>query len=144
MARMEHIVFCVSSEVFINFEDRGGLMGFELLPVEDGDEDIYDMFSITSPLRWTPMKFKDESFDEYYYDPTDVDTEAQGYLALVNHLFNAIEPSENDNKIVENVVYELSSAPLIETHVLATSSWHRVIHEEIDPMYLRPYLGNRT
>src|SRR5687768_68384 len=60
---------------------------------------------------------------------------AQGYPALVNHLSNAIKSSEIDNRIVGNVVSELSSAPLIETHVLATSSWHRVIHEEIDPMY---------
>src|SRR5687768_5098195 len=67
--------FCVSSEVFINFEDRGGLMGFELLPVEDGDEDIYDMFTITSPMRWTPRKYKDESFDGYFYDPTNVTEE---------------------------------------------------------------------
>ena len=118
-------------------------MGFELLPVEDGDEDIYDIFTITSPLRWTPRKFKDESFDGYFYDPTDVDGEAQGYPALVNHLSKAIEPSEIDKRKAENVVSELASAPMVETHVLATSSWHRVIHEEIDPMYLRPYLGNR-
>src|SRR5687768_6357312 len=118
-------------------------MGFELLLVEDGDEDIYDIFTITSPLRWTPRKFKDESFDGYFYDPTDVDGEAQGYLALVTHLSKAIEPSEIDNRKVENVVSEFASAPMVETHVLATSSWHRVIHEEIDPMYLRPYLGNR-
>src|SRR5688572_19982130 len=117
-------------------------MSFELLPVEDGDEDIYDIFTITSPLRWTPRKFKDESFDGYFYDPTDFDGEAQGYPALVNHMSKAIEPSEIDNRIVEIVVSELASAPLVETHVLATSSWHKVIHEEIDSMYLRLYLEN--
>jgi hypothetical protein len=71
--------FCVSSEVFVDFEDRGGLMGFELLPYEEGDEDRYDVNTITSPLRWTPRKFKDEPFDGYFYDPTDVEDEAQGY-----------------------------------------------------------------
>ena len=49
--------FHVSSCVFINFEDRGGLIGFEILPIEDGDETRYDVFTITSPLRWTPHKF---------------------------------------------------------------------------------------
>src|SRR5687768_2553687 len=135
--------FCVSSEVYINFEDRGGLVGFELLPVENGDEDIYDMFTITSPLRWTPRKYKDESFDRYFYDPTDATEEPQGYPALVSHLSQEIEPSEIDQKTVENVVFEFASAPLVETQVLATTSWHRVIHEEIDPMHLRPYFGHR-
>ena len=49
--------FCVSSEVFVDFEDRGGLLGFELLPFEEGDEDRYDVLTITGPLRWTPRKF---------------------------------------------------------------------------------------
>ncbi|HYX14539.1 MAG TPA: hypothetical protein VE944_09245, partial [Nostoc sp.] len=135
--------FCVNSEVFIDFEDRGGLMGFELLPVEDGDEDKFDVITITSPLRWTPRKFKDEPFDGYFYDPTDVHEEAQGYPALVNHLSQEIAPGDIDLKVVEKVVSEISSAPMIETQVLATTSWHRVIHEEIDPMYIRPFLGYR-
>src|SRR5688500_12097739 len=118
-------------------------MQFELLPVEDGDEDIYDMFTITSPLRWTPRKYKDESFDGYFYDPTDATEEPQGYPALVNHFSYEIEPSDIEQKTVDNVVSELASAPLVETQVLATTSWHRVIHEEIDPMHLRPYFGHR-
>ena len=34
-----------------------------------------------------------------------------------------------------------SKEPMIETQVFATSTWHRVIHQNIDPMHLRPYLG---
>ena len=66
-----------------------------------------------------------------------------GYPALVNHSSQDIAPSEINDKIVENVVSENSSAILIETQVLATTSWHRVVHEDIDPMHLRPYLGWR-
>ena len=50
-------LFQLSADVHINFEDKGGLMGFQLLPIEPGDEDIYDVFTITSPLKWTPHKF---------------------------------------------------------------------------------------
>src|SRR5687767_4121920 len=32
---------------------------------------------------------------------------------------------------------------MMETQVYATSTWHRVIHQNIDPMHLRPYLGWR-
>ena len=33
--------------------------------------------------------------------------------------------------------------PMVETQILATSTWHRVIHQDIDPRLLRPYLGWR-
>ena len=49
--------FEVSPWVFINFEDRGGLMGMEILPYEEGDEDRYDTFTITSPKPWKPHRF---------------------------------------------------------------------------------------
>ena len=36
-----------------------------------------------------------------------------------------------------------SNIPLMDTHIYATRVWHRVIHREIDPRQLRPYLGWR-
>lgn len=33
-------LFQLSADVYINFEDKGGLMGFQLLHIEPGDEDI--------------------------------------------------------------------------------------------------------
>ena len=39
-------LFQVSADVSIKFEDKGGLLGFELLPIEDGDEEIYEMFEM--------------------------------------------------------------------------------------------------
>lgn len=50
----------------------GGLMGFELLPIEDGDENRYDVFTITSPGRWTYQKSANEIPSEpAFYDPND-------------------------------------------------------------------------
>ena len=94
---------------------------FKLLDIEDGDEERFDIITITSSLRWTPRKFKDETFDGYFYDPTDVDGKAQGYSALVNHLSQEITPSDVDEKSIKKVVSDISSASLIETQVLATT-----------------------
>ena len=64
--------FHLNSWVYIDFEDRGGLMGFEILPIEDDDLMKYDIITITSPNRWTPYKFVNEVIkDNYYYDPRD-------------------------------------------------------------------------
>src|SRR6476620_3322109 len=54
--------FEINSWVHIDFEDRGGLMGFEILPIEDGDEDKYETFTITSPERWNPHKFQNATY----------------------------------------------------------------------------------
>src|SRR5687768_18524090 len=48
--------FHISQDLHIDFEDRGGLMGFEILPIEDGDEEIFEIFTITVPVRWTPQR----------------------------------------------------------------------------------------
>ena len=61
-------------------------MGFELLPIEPGDEEIYEMFTITSPLRWTPQKFATKNHDPCYYDPSDAVANITGYPAVLNHI----------------------------------------------------------
>ena len=40
--------FEVNSLVIIESEDRGGLVGFEILPIEERDEDRYDIITITN------------------------------------------------------------------------------------------------
>ena len=50
--------FYLNEVVSIPFEDRGGLMGFEILPYEEGDKERYDVFDITSPEKWTPQRFR--------------------------------------------------------------------------------------
>ena len=46
--------FQLNQSSYINFEDRGGLMSFEILPIEEGDEKRYDIITITSPIIWMP------------------------------------------------------------------------------------------
>ncbi len=47
--------------ICIPFEDRGGLMGCKILPIEDGDVDKvdpkYDIIELTSSQKWIPAQF---------------------------------------------------------------------------------------
>ena len=73
-------------------------MGFELLPIEDGDEEIYEMFTITSPLKWTPHKFAKQSDDPCSNDPFNAITNVTGYPAVLNHLALKLDTlRENDS-----------------------------------------------
>lgn len=119
----------------------GGLMGFELLPIEVGDEDRYDVITIISPSKWTPQKFVGESPQELmFYDPSDeIPVEAEGYPASVNHTSQIDTSAEDEDETGVVGPYQ----PLCETQVFATTKWHRAIHHEIDPECLRPYLGWR-
>ena len=48
--------------IHIPFVDRGGIMGFEMLPIEEGDIDKLnpklDIFELTSPHKWLPAQFR--------------------------------------------------------------------------------------
>jgi hypothetical protein len=47
----------LSEDVYLPFVDRGGIMGFEILPWEEGDENIYAIFEITGNTPWKPRQF---------------------------------------------------------------------------------------
>ena len=51
----------LSENVYLPFVDRGGIMGFEILPWEEGDENIYDIFNITSDTPWKPRQFRSDT-----------------------------------------------------------------------------------
>ena len=51
----------VSPDVYVPFVDRGGLMGFEVLPWKNGDEERYEVFTITSEARWTPRRYLEDA-----------------------------------------------------------------------------------
>ena len=116
-------------------------MGFEILPIDNGGENVYDVFTITSPDKWIPHRFVNTKEEEHYYDPSD-DTQLnfldkqEGYPAYVNHLTQG-------NFTVIKTCFNLCdvTTPLIDTHIHATSTWHCVIYQEIDPpRHLGPYL----
>ena len=114
-------------------------MGFEILPIEKGDIDKYNIITITAPERWIPQRFaKPIEHQPTFYDPTD---ETNAYPAMVAHLQIPHE------EMVDATDHTLSTMqddqPLLDTHVLATASWHKVIYQDIDPRSLRPYLGWR-
>jgi hypothetical protein len=54
----------LSRLLHVPFEDRGGIMGFEILPITDQDmhngEPIYDVFEITSSQIWKPARYRTE------------------------------------------------------------------------------------
>ena len=58
--------FELSSLLHIPFEDRGGIMGFEILPItkddfDDNGQPLYEVFTISGEKKWTPRKFTKES-----------------------------------------------------------------------------------
>ncbi len=139
----------VSDVVRCPLVDRGGLMGVQLYLVEDGDEELYDIFNITSDHPWIPRSFQDslqaltvESTDNpvhhlicptivtnpktQYYDPTDNDLPTYGMpIKLV------LDETATLNEELEH------------KHVMTLKAWHRVIHNELKPEDLQPYLGFR-
>ena len=52
----------LSDLLHVPFEDRGGIMGFEILPISHDDVDEidpkYDIFEITADRPWKPMRFR--------------------------------------------------------------------------------------
>ena len=137
-----------SSEVRCPLTDRGGLMGLKLYPFEEGDEDKYEIFTLTSDDPWRPRAFQDgnkaymakkrptkiaqnvqiEGNDLTYYDPSDNDEPIYG--------------TEVDLTLDEKALSVMTEEGS-EAHILATKAWHRVIHKDLDPSYLQPYLGYR-
>jgi hypothetical protein len=120
-------------------------MRFEILPVEPGDEDKYEVITITSPTKWAPHAFvKLNNDDLYTYNPSDYDStlEVSDYPAALNHLTHADQDSgETSGEEEFNILDE--SIPILDTQICATATWHRAISKEIDPQLLRPYLGYR-
>ena len=47
-------------------------MGFEILPWNDGDEDHFEVFTITSDARWTPRRYLENEQDPHRMKPNDI------------------------------------------------------------------------
>ena len=104
----------LSEYIHVPFVDRGGLLGCEILPWTEGDEDIYDVFEITRDLPWKPRQFRDDEEDPvitstnvatidsepapgvydyiipeptdelYFFDPEDVERTTIGHAATMS------------------------------------------------------------
>ena len=116
-------------------------MEFELLPIEPDDESKYDVITITSPERWTPHKFTRPPDDTYTYDPADsAIAPTSDYPSALNHVaikmdnFEANDPSiDHPVCLSDQLCMTDVTQPLVESQILATAPWHRVIHKDIDP-----------
>lgn len=145
--------FLVNSHVHINFKglEGGGLMGIKILPIDKEDQDLYDVITITSTERWRPHRFAQTDPKPYYYDPNDQDNQNEAsYPAMVNHLQTPLEvgldtgeDSLNNMSEEDSMTTMCDYQPFVETQVLATATWHKIIYQEIDLRILRPYLGWR-
>ena len=49
----------LSDHVYVPFFDRGGVLGYEILPWKEGDEYVYDVYNITRDTPWKPHQFCD-------------------------------------------------------------------------------------
>src|SRR5688572_16993691 len=110
-------------------------MRFELLPIEPRDKDIYETFTITSPLKWTPHKFVTKTDDPCYYDSTDAVADVTDYPTVLTHLaLKSDTLGENDypdDQECHNDRFDMTdmTLPIMELHVLATATWHRVTYK---------------
>ena len=190
--------FYVSDDVQVPLLDRGGLMGAEILPYEDGDDEKYEIFDITQDHIWKPKLFKvnnssvkpssntcersnhaTEEEDEFStmpplmdrtgqlvsYDPSDDDIPEIGEpLALQTPI--TLESTFGTDDL-DTLLNDMTYAQLVgnddynpekfgvmmdevekfskekSTTAFLMKSWHRVIHKDIDPEKIRPYLGYR-
>src|SRR5438046_390047 len=106
-------------------------MGFELFPIEDGDEDKYDIITITRSGKWNPQKILVEgSQNSMPYEPTDEEFQlSEKHLVAANHMFQ--EDLESSAGSMIKVVDPYVS--MIETQVLAASAYRRSLLKELDP-----------
>ena len=64
-------------------------MGFELLLIEDGDKDRYEVFTITSPDKWNPQQsLVEASPDSTPYGSTNEDFKlSEEHVVMTKHMF---------------------------------------------------------
>ena len=110
----------LNSDVHIPFVDRGALMGFELLPISWDDIDEvdpkFDMFEITSPERWIPMRYREsEGENDEFEDAVErsvdvVDTTNESEHVAVKDDSDKVEvfvTEEQEQEVVKSVDSEV-------------------------------------
>ncbi len=120
----------------IPFEDRGGTMGFELLPIESADFDKYETITITcGKTPWNPNQFREAKF-----------THASMTETVPTQSTVAPDPPIGTNMAMDCIPYvSTDDISRVDTliHAHRTVSWHRIDHKLIDPKLIQPYLGFR-
>jgi len=107
----------------VPFEDRGGLMGFEVLPYEEGDEMKMEIHTITSNIQWVPSRYREVN---------SVHLEAE-----CNDL---IRPLTKEETGFDKVFY-INSLKNEETVNANTVACHWTNFLKINSKMIQPYLG---
>ena len=161
----------LSEVVHIPFLDRGGIMGFEMLPIEESDLDVidpkYDVFELTSTNKWRPSKFKIntgitlhttnewDTLMSQMEEPT-TDEKANSFLTdSVDDFLNQLSVEELTGRGANELCDTELQAQVLTTQLQfgesqtakafhsAVKPWHRVMYSDVDPYKLRPFLGFR-
>src|SRR5687768_16207207 len=85
----------VSDIVKCPLVDRGGLMALVLYPVEDGDEDKYEIFDVTSDSPWTPRHYM-YNVQAYQVTTPTTSTSIVQDIPFVSTKTNFLDPVDNE------------------------------------------------
>ena len=125
------------------FEDRGGLMGLEILPIEDGDIDEvdpkYDIFELTDSKKWIPARFRinTASTNDTITQTTNIESSVDDFLDDLDY-YELTQPRLEDE---EHDLFTFGTSHI--TSGTPIKPWHRVLHKDLDPNILRKYLAWR-
>ena len=129
--------------IHLPFEDRGGLMGFEILPIENGDIDEvdpkYDIFELTNSQKWIPARFRTNNAKIEVTEPIKCSThepvtEFLNELAYDQLVQPRLETEEHES-------YLFGTPRTVYTTVI--KPWHRVLYQSLDPTSLQKYFAWR-
>ena len=127
-------LFQVNPQVYIDFEDKGGLMKFESLPFEQDDEEKYDIITITSPEKWTLHKFQKHKHDIQLFDSTNFepgDTKT-AYPTTLDHLSGAtIKGSGEDMKGEFPKAHDKHIPVMYSDHEVSCNKWDPGILDQV-------------
>jgi hypothetical protein len=147
--------------VHIPFQDRGGIMGFEMLPIEAGEIDeidpILDIFELTGPKPWIPARFRNINMGTSTPEgPTIITTEKNIQILEGNPVrvtstptVDLIDSSDSDDSNpkfylpawIKDISFAGAAKQLSWTP--RTKPWHQVQYPDTNPEILRKFLGWR-
>jgi len=89
----------VSSDVYVPFVDRGGLMGFEVLPWKEGDDQRYEIFTITSDQQWVPRRYMGKDSSSTYFQDQELNN---NICSIEKEKYQRNLPSQDASDVVIN------------------------------------------
>jgi hypothetical protein len=107
----------LKQDEWLPFEDRGGMMGFELHPYVEGDDVDLEIIQITSSDIWRPSRFRLQNLlDDMVLsdDPTAPDSGVPGTLSILQASAHGITPCSGHGKDAFSTSILAADMPLME------------------------------